>query len=389
MSIVYVSCLISKNLYNNLFAKSKEKPGQQVQKYHRLMAEGFARNNIEVQTVSALPISRSNCSKKIIKRNCELYKCVSYRYITTFNIPVIKNINTLIRSFFATIKACRKDKRCVVICDILNISVATGALWASKLMGQKSVGIVTDVPNMLAANPKKWSVKFNNKIMHGFSSYIFLTEQMNTLINKTQKPYVVVEGQVDIDMESISNRLKDKYEKKVCMYTGALHKIYGIKSLVEAFVALNMPDTELHIYGSGDYQDELKSISRTHDNVHYFGLVPIDVVVKEQMKATLLINPRPSHQEFTKYSFPSKNMEYMASGTPTLTTLLPGMPTEYLDYVYEIEDESVQGLTHAMQRVLSRSREELHKKGMKAKRFVLDEKNNVKQAEKIARALFD
>ena len=58
--------------------------------------------------------------------------------------------------------------------------------------------------------------------------------------------------------------------------------------------------------------------------------------VAEELKATLLVNPRPTTEEFTIYSFPSKNMEYMASGTPLLTTKLPGMPEEYHQYVLAI-----------------------------------------------------
>ena len=33
-----------------------------------------------------------------------------------------------------------------------------------------------------------------------------------------------------------------------------------------------------------------------------------DRVVEEQLRATLLVNPRPTAAAFTKYSFPSKNM---------------------------------------------------------------------------------
>lgn len=100
------------------------------------------------------------------------------------------------------------------------------------------------------------------------------------------------------------------------------------------------------------------------------------------MKETLLIKPRPTDEEYTKYLFPSKNMEYMVSGTPVLTTKLPGMPKEYNDYVYLIEDETVEGLATTFENLLSKPKEELYAKGLKAKNFVLQEKNNVVQARK-------
>jgi hypothetical protein len=77
-------------------------------------------------------------------------------------------------------------------------------------------------------------------------------------------------------------------------------------------------------------------------------------------------------------------MEYMMSGTPVLTCSLPGMPGEYLDYVYIAQDESADGFAKALAEVLGKSSQELHEQGKKAKDFVSREKTNIKQAEKIA-----
>ena len=101
------------------------------------------------------------------------------------------------------------------------------------------------------------------------------------------------------------------------------------------------------------------------------------------MKVTLLINPRPTNEEYTKYSFPSKNMEYMVSGTPILTTKLPGMPKEYYKHVYLIEEENVDGLKNILIDILNKPVEELYKFGNGAKEFVLNKKSNIMQAKKI------
>ena len=101
------------------------------------------------------------------------------------------------------------------------------------------------------------------------------------------------------------------------------------------------------------------------------------------MQATLLVNPRPTHEEFVRYSFPSKTMEYMSTGTPLLTTCLPGMPEEYRPYVYLIREETPQGIARALKETLSQSDQALFDKGMAARNFILKEKNNVIQAGKI------
>ncbi|MNY67144.1 hypothetical protein D3C86_2046750 [compost metagenome] len=76
-------------------------------------------------------------------------------------------------------------------------------------------------------------------------------------------------------------------------------------------------------------------------------------------------------------------MEYMASGIPLLTTKLPGMPSEYNDYVYFFEDESVEGMRNTLNTLLSKPKEELKGMGDKGKNFVLNHKSNAIQAKKI------
>jgi glycosyltransferase involved in cell wall biosynthesis len=76
-------------------------------------------------------------------------------------------------------------------------------------------------------------------------------------------------------------------------------------------------------------------------------------------------------------------MEYMASGTPVLTTRLPGMPKEYYPYVSFIEEETSDGIAAALNSVLADSDEVLFEKGLAARSFVLDGRNNVVQAGKL------
>lgn len=59
------------------------------------------------------------------------------------------------------------------------------------------------------------------------------------------------------------------------------------------------------------------------------------------------------------------------------------MPREYLPYVNLIRKETPEGVADALREVLSRSDEELMQQGLQARRFVLETRNNVVQAEKI------
>jgi hypothetical protein len=59
-----------------------------------------------------------------------------------------------------------------VICDVLNVSISTGALLAAKITKKHSVGIVTDLPSMLGNNI--FISIFNNYINKLYDSYVCL-----------------------------------------------------------------------------------------------------------------------------------------------------------------------------------------------------------------------
>ena len=383
-TILYVSCTSSEEMYKKLFATIEQKPGQQVQKYHRLFAEGFLKNNCNICMITALPLNRQNYESKVFWKYTEIQKDIQYDYLFVLNIPIMKNIEIFFLSFIKILIASAKYSDVYVICDVLNQSVALGALIASKIKKFSCIGIVTDIPDMLSGK-KNWRTKFHNWVLNQYSSYIFLTENMNKKINKKKKPYVVLEGHVDNELGELP--IEKKYDKFICLYSGALSRQYGLHLLVEGFVKANLPETELHLYGDGDYVSELKEFCKQYDSIKYFGICLNDYVVKEQQKATLLINPRPTYEEFTKYSFPSKNMEYMVSGTPVLTTKLPGMPEEYYPYVYLLEEETSDGISKELLRIYNLGKDRLKEKGKAARQFVLQNKSNEHQALKVINEL--
>jgi glycosyltransferase involved in cell wall biosynthesis len=227
--------------------------------------------------------------------------------------------------------------------------------------------------------------KINNHLFQSVDGFVFLTEQMNQRLNKKKKPYIVLEGHVDADAPAVeaTEKWEEETSKKIIIYAGSILKLYGIQNLTEGFVKADLPDTELWVYGDGDYREELIELSRKHPSVIYQGVCSNQDVVASEMKAALLVNPRPVAPEYTKYSFPSKNMEYMVSGTPVLTTKLPGMPESYYPYVYLLEDESPEGVAKKLKEIMQIPMAERHEKAARAREYVLRYKSNVAQAKKI------
>lgn len=381
MKVIYVSNVCVPKTYEGLYEDAKYKSSEAVQKYHRVLAEGFAySDHNEVVAISVLPINAS-MPAKFYYRNVECLNNVTYKYIAILNRPIIKALLIGVQVFWKVLAEAVKTKS-IVICDSLCWTASCSAILASKLTKTKTVGIVTDCPEFFKGILKRRLVAFN-MLFSMLDSYMFLTKQMNEKVNKKHKPYVVIEGQVDKKEErTVLKKQKENY-LKVCMYAGILQKQYGLELLVKGFIKAGLDDWQLHLYGNGDYVGELENVCKQHSNVKYFHSMPNDIIVQKEKEADLLVNPRPSGEEYTKYSFPSKNMEYMVSGTPTVTTRLPGMPEEYLKYVYTIREESVDGICQTFREIASVSEKDRQELGQRAREFVLREKNNQKQAAKI------
>lgn len=379
ISIVYVSSVTSENTMNRIIDNSKSKPLQSIQKFHRLICEGIANNGYNVETITAIPMSRSISKKTFWGLKKEKVNGVMYKYIPFINIPILRQICLLLFTFVFVAKNCFENKNKIFICDVLNATISTTTLLITKILRKKCVGIVTDLPRDIGAS-KSLSKKINEFFQNKYDGYIILTEEMNNIINIKKKPSIVMEGLVD-SKEISNNSIVAQYDNKVIMYAGGLYEKYGVKTMIKAFMKINDKNTELHLYGTGDLDEYIKSIK--DERIKFFEVVQNNIIVQEEKKVTLLINPRFSEAEYTKYSFPSKNMEYMVSGTPVLTTKLPGMPKEYYDYIYLIEDESENGMMDSIITVLNLPREELIEKGKNAKDFVLKYKNNNVQAKKI------
>ena len=386
MKILYLSALPSVKTINELYRETGINPGFAAGKFNRLVVKGFIENDVDVTVLSSLSVSSSISRKIIWRKKDETEDGISYKYIPFINIPGIRQLCQFIYVFFYALFwgiGNRKEK--AIVCDVLKNSLCISAICASAINQVKRVGIMTDMPGMLVAWGKSFwlrIVKIVNKwYLSSFHYYVFLTEAMNE-VNKRNRPYIIMEGLIDASLSG-NQPCQEKETPRVILYAGGLNERYGIRTLVNAILSTTIDNVRLDLYGSGPMTEELQKVSEEDPRVRFYGIVPNEDVVQAEYRATLLVNPRPTTEEFTKYSFPSKNMEYMVSGTPLLTTKLPGMPKEYYPYVFLFDEETVDGYRNSIESILTRSAEDLAAKGERGRRFVMERKNNILQTKRI------
>ena len=383
MSILYISSVCSQARFERLVAEKVITSQFQNQKFHHLLLTGLrSATKDDILVISYYPADRVGSKVRQYDEGTE--NGINYIYPKLTDIPVIHHLS----KFFGTLRQLRKlyRKGDIIVCNIMNFDECRAALWFRRLHPVKVCAIVADVPGLMSGSSKERDAKWKRQLTslaapfyrssnNKYDGYLFLTEAMNVVVNTKGKPFVVMEGIADNRMQKVENTLDGKNPKKTILYAGGLHREYGIQLLVEAFKGIDIPDVELHIYGKGNYVLELEKVAEEDARIKYFGTRSNQEIVSEQVKAHILVNPRPTKEAFVKYSFPSKIMECMASGTPLLTTRIPGMPKDYCPYIYCIDEETVEGVQDALQQLLGKPLEELHKKGQEAKQFILAEKN--------------
>ena len=255
----------------------------------------------------------------------------------------------------------------------------------------KCVLFVPDLPeymdvtnkSFLYSTVKKLHISHLRKNIGEIDGYVFLTDYMKEWFDKDIR-YTVVEGIYKGNKQIVLDESLDK--EKVILYAGGLCEEYGVLELVEAFIKNREENWKLELIGDGPLLSTLKQLANKEDSLRVRGILPNSEVLKRQQQVSILVNPRKAQQSFTKYSFPSKTIEYMASGTPMIGYRLPGIPEEYYKYIYEVAEED-NGLAICLKKVMMLSEQERNQVGLLAKNFIQNEKNATKQCAKILKLI--
>ena len=131
---------------------------------------------------------------------------------------------------------------------------------------------------------------------------------------------------------------------------------------------------------------EIEAYAKRYPNIHFGGFVAQKEALALQAGATGLLNPRQPDGLFTRYSFPSKTLEYMRSGKPLLCCKLEGIPSDY-DPFLQYMDPGKDGIIHAVRQLMTLSHEQRLQIGQSARSYVLEQKNPAHQCVKLLQLL--
>ena len=218
-----------------------------------------------------------------------------------------------------------------------------------------------------------------NKCLTGIDRFVLLTPHMVELIPEAIDKHIVIEG-----IYSNSNNIISTCRlPKSVLYTGTFQEFAGVRLLVDAFMKTTDPTFRLIICGSGPCSEYIETCAKEDSRIDFRGRVTRDEAVRLQKSVTLLVNPRRPDGGITRFSFPSKIMEYMSSGTPMIGYRLEGIPNEYFEHMIIPDDLTEDSLAQAIERGLAFDDDVLCNMGDKARNFILMNKGAKSQVRRI------
>ncbi len=291
----------------------------------------------------------------------------NYRYVKFCNVWGIRNFSrakALKKALKDFIKSENEEKLIVVYS--VHTPFLEAAAYAKKRDNRiKICLVVPDLPQYMNLNEKKsllykvgkkYDIKKFNKFNNFVDYYVVLTEQMKEVLNVGEKPCTVVEGIVDQNEFDVIEQKKQQIVKdetvKEIVYAGKLNAKFGVKNLLDAFCLTENENYRLILCGKGDLFPYAEELAKKDSRIILKGQISADEAKDLMIRADLLVNPRLNNEEYTKYSFPSKTIEYLMTGNPIVAYKLDGMPEIYKDFIFTPNDDSEKSLKEKIIEVL-------------------------------------
>lgn len=403
LDVLFLGGLFPKEMYSEIYEKSINGMQNAANSLQWSIVKGLDKNlGYPIKILNMIFVgSYPKRYKDIIIKSFKFShsKGASDYNIGYLNLTVIKQLflNVIAKKHLKKWSNDSKGRRKVLIIYSAQPYFLEAAKYVKKLNKNINVClIVPDIPKYMSLNTKSnvlfemyriYQIQSVNKKVEYIDGFVFLTEYMANYF-QVKKPYIIVEG-MSSDLSDqdayLENNEKDAANRdlRIVLYSGTLTRKYGVIDLVESFRKIDREDYRLIICGEGETKEEIIQHSREDDRIIYKGLLPHEDVKKLQSQATILINPRKNNEEYTKFSFPSKIIEYLSSGKPVICYKLDGIPEEYSDYLIYLDDENNETMSRKIVEICDKEEIKLKEIGNKNKKFIMDKKNNLYQTNRI------
>jgi len=168
---------------------------------------------------------------------------------------------------------------------------------------------------------------------------------------------------------------------------GSLEPYNGVVLALDAIAGLPSNDFELIVAGRGSLAPLVEERAKRDARIHYVGFLEFREVLALYRSADVLLNVRITQTLDTQHFFPSKLMEYLASGTPVISTCTGHVEHEFGGLLYLLREETPEALAALLQEIAKQPADDLVRIGRQARAYILGHKTWDRQGEKLANYL--
>jgi glycosyltransferase involved in cell wall biosynthesis len=263
---------------------------------------------------------------------------------------------------------------------VYNLTEPSGVfVWlGAKLIGAKAVVALCDIniPGRTVDDTLARRIDFRVQqwIVPWFDGLLVVNRKIvEDFAPKTPFTWVVGGGTEAFLETPVVNdvRFEEQDSRFVIAFAGMLTEVNGIPELLDAFSSLEDGKTayRLRIAGKGTLEPLVREAVAHDPRIDFLGYVPFEKIVELYSMADVLINMRITQRIKTDYFFPSKLLEYMSTGIPTITTAV-GHAEQFADCVFMVHEETAQALADKMRYIASLDREQRKLMGEKARAYI-------------------
>lgn len=379
------------------FMEMSDKSGVMPTQTHRFawnLTNAMRSSGTDVSLLSVLPVPNyPEYPRRIVRASIIQQDGVHGVTLGFLNVVLLKHISRFLACITRGMRFIRLHQPRVLVVHGVHTPFLLFARLIKPLYRTSICVVMTDPPGVVREGDGKVVRMFKFIDRHlvrflstGFDGAICLTPALAEDF-APGVPSLIMEGFANPELSRID--FKKDYLTSTRLhiaYAGGINAEYGVANLVRAFQRISDPTARLELYGRGPLDAWVLKQSEVDARIKHHGLVAHEDLIPRLAHASVLVNPRPAAQGFVRYSFPSKLLEYMALGVPVVTTRLDSLPKEYLPFFEVTEDDSVEALVQAIERVHNHYAVAVER-ALQGQVYVVQEKSVAAQGKRIAEFL--
>lgn len=340
------------------------------------------------------PIASFPRSKRLVGHSGvhELANGRRVRLLPFLNVQPFKAITAGFATLIALVAWAWRHRGRPRVIHMFNLTMPPGVfVWlAGRLTGSRVSVSALDVWKPGALVPDTWRWRFDflmqRRLMPRFDGIMVVSKAIADDIVPGRR-VCVLEGGVSAERFPRTDEADPTPGAPIRAFrivlSGSLESFNGLE-LVAAAMQLLPADVELVIAGSGTLTALARAYAERDERIRFVGFLPFDDVLELYRSADLLLNARVTKAIDTRYFFPSKLMELLASGTPVLSTCTGHVESEYGHVLYLLHEETAEALAARIEDVRAVDAGERRALGRRAREFMLTEKTWQRQGERLA-----